>query len=103
MHVLVAHVLALQPDPFAAALAVVGEVGLVAGQAAGLLVRQHVALAGEDGVAVPAAEVGAVPVLAQGVRELAGEDDLVARAATRPEVLCVMTLAEDASVEDAVR
>ena len=51
---------------------------------------------------MPAAEVRAVPVLAQGAGELPGKDELVARPAARPEVLGVVTLAEDSAVKNAV-
>ena len=51
---------------------------------------------------MPAAEVRAVPVLAQGAGELPGKDELVARSAARPEVLGVVTLAEDSAVKNAV-
>ena len=79
------------------------EILLVAGDAAGVLVGEDVLVAREDLVAVPAAEVVAVPVLAQRLRVLAREDELVAGAAPRLQVLCVVPLAVDFVVEYAVR
>lgn len=80
-----------------------GEVLLVTGHAAGVLVGEHVLVARKHLVAVPAAKVVAVPVLAQGLGVLTGEDELVARAAPGLQVLGVVTLAVDLVVEHAVR
>ena len=79
------------------------EVLLVAGDAARVLVGEDVLVAREDLVAVPAAEVVAVPVLAQRLGVLPGEDELVAGAAPRLQVFRVVALAVDFVVEYAVR
>ena len=103
VHVLVGHVRRVEADRFLAELTGVSEVLLITRDTAGMLVGEDVLVAGEDLVAVPAAEVVAVPVLAQRLRVLPGKDELVAGAAPRLQVFCVVSLAVDFVVEYAVR
>ena len=79
MHGVVAHVLGVEPDALAALLTRVGKVLLVAGNATGVLVGDHVALAGQHGLAVPTAEVITMPVLVQSLDVLPRKYELVAR------------------------
>ncbi len=102
VHILVGHVLGVEADFLLTLLARVREVLLVAWHAARVLVREDVLASGEHLVAVPAAKVVAVPVLAQRLRVLAGEDELVAGAAPGLQVLRVVALAVNLVVEHAV-
>lgn len=68
--------LGVDADGLAALLAAVGEHALVALDAVGVVIAQHVALPGERLVALPAAEVPAVPVLVHRLRVLATENEL---------------------------
>ena len=68
--------LGVDADGLAALLAGVGEDGLVALDAVGMVVAEHVALAGQRLVALPAAEVTRVPVLGHGLGVLATENQL---------------------------
>ncbi len=102
VHVFVSHVLRVQSYLEVAELALVSEVLLVAWNAARVVVGEHVSLSREDGVAVPAAEVMAVPVLGEGLGVLPRENQLVAGAAARLQVLGVVALAVHVVVEDAV-
>ena len=103
VHVLVGHVRRVEPDRFLAELTRVREVLLVTRDTARVLVGEDILVAREDLVAVPAAKVVAVPILAQRLRVLPGKDELVAGAATRLQVFCVVSLAVYFVVEYAVR
>lgn len=70
--------LGVDADGLAALLAGVGEDGLVAGHAVRMLIPQDVALPGQALVALPAAEVLAVPVLVHGLGVLPAENKLEA-------------------------
>lgn len=76
---LVRQVLGVDADGLGALLARVSEHLLVAAHAVRVLVAQHVSLAGQRVVALPAAEVARVPVLVHGLRVLPGEDQLIVR------------------------
>lgn len=71
MLVFVGQVLRIDADRLVALLAHVGEHVLVALDAVGVLVTQHVPLAGETLVALPTAEVTRVPILRHGLGVLA--------------------------------
>jgi hypothetical protein len=68
--------LRVNADSLAALLASVGENALVALDAVGVLITQHVPLPGEGLVTLPAAEVAAVPVLVHCLGVLATENEL---------------------------
>ena len=103
VQLLVAHVLRVEPYRLAALAAQVGEVGLVAGHAAGVVVGEDVLSARQAGVAVPAAKVLPVPVLVEGPGVAPGKDELVAGAAPRLQLFRVVPLAVEAVLVDAVR
>jgi len=69
--VLVRQILGVDADGLAALLTVVGEDGLVALDAVGVVITEHVALPSQRLVALPAAEVAGVPVLVHGLGVLA--------------------------------
>lgn len=69
--VLVGQILGVDSDDLVALLASVGEDALVALDAVGVVIAQHVALARQRLVALPAAEVPRVPVLVHGLGVLA--------------------------------
>lgn len=71
--------LRVDADDLVALLAAVGEDALVALDAVGVLIAQHVALARERLVALPAAEVATVPVLVHRLGVLATENELGTR------------------------
>lgn len=71
----VAH-LGIDADGLVALLAAVGEDALVAFDAVGVLIPQHVPVAGQRLVALPAAEVTGVPVLVHRLRVLPAENQL---------------------------
>lgn len=73
---LVRQVLGVDADGLGALLAGVGEHLLVALHAVGVLITQHVSLAGQRVVALPAAEVARVPVLVHGLGVLAREHEI---------------------------
>lgn len=73
---LVGEVLGVDANGLGALLAGVSEHLLVAADAVRVLVTQHVPLAGERVVALPAAEVARVPVLVHGLGVFAGEHEL---------------------------
>lgn len=66
--------LGVDPDDLAALLAVVRKHILVALDAVGMVVTQHIPLSGQAVVALPAAEVVVVPVLVHGFRVFAAEN-----------------------------
>lgn len=66
--------LRVDSDDFVALLAGVGEYGFVAFDAVGVVIAQHVPLASQRLVALPAAEMRRMPVLIHGLRELAAEN-----------------------------
>lgn len=66
--------LRVDADCLVALLADVGEHILVAFDAVGMLVAQHVALAGQTLVTLPAAEVAGMPILRHGLGVLATEN-----------------------------
>lgn len=66
--------LRVDADGFVALLAAVGEDALVTLDAVGVLIAKHVALTGQRLVALPAAEVTAVPVLVHGFGVFAAEN-----------------------------
>lgn len=68
--------LRVDADDLVALFAAVGEDALVALDAVGVLIAQHVPLAGERLVALPAAEVAAVPVLVHRLGVFATENEL---------------------------
>ena len=103
VHIFVGHVRRVEPDRFLAELTRVREVLLVTRDTARVLVGEDILVAREDLVAVPAAKVVAVPILAQRLRVLPGKDELVAGAAPRLQVFCVVSLTVDFVVEYAVR
>jgi len=72
--VFVRQVLGIDADKRAAVVAGVGEHALVALGAVRVVVLQHIALAGERLVALPAAKVLAVPLLRHGLGVLAAEN-----------------------------
>lgn len=66
--------LGVDPDDLAALLAVVRKHILVALDAVGMVVTQHIPLSGQAVVALPATEVVVVPVLVHGFRVFAAEN-----------------------------
>lgn len=74
--------LRVDADSLAALLAAIGEDALVALDAVGVLIAQHVALARERLVALPAAEVAAVPVLVHRLGVFATENELKTKKVT---------------------
>lgn len=68
--------LRVDADGFVALFAAVGEDALVALDAVRVFVTEHIALAGERLVALPAAEVAAVPVLVHRLGVFATENKL---------------------------
>ena len=98
VEIFVVHVPGLQTYQFAAALALAGEVVLVAGDAGGPEVGEDVLLSGQLGVAVPAGEVVVVPVPAHGPGVAAGENQLVAGPAPGLHLLSVMPAAHQVRV-----
>ena len=68
--------LGIDADDAAAVVARVGEDGLVALDAVGMLVAQDVALARQRFIALPAAEVSQVPIFRHGLGVLATENQL---------------------------
>ena len=88
--IFVADVTALQAYHLAAALALAGEVALVAGDAGWPEVCQHVLLARELGVTVPAGEVVRVPVSVHGPGVRPGKDELVTGGTPRLHLLRVV-------------
>lgn len=78
MFVLVRQVLGVYADHSRAVLAGVGEDGLVALDAVGMVVLEDVALASQRLVTLPAAEVTRVPILRHGLGVLPAENELLA-------------------------
>lgn len=68
--------LGVDADSLVAFLASVGEDGLVALDAVGVVISQDIALTCQGFVALPAAEVTRMPVLRHRLRVLAAEDKL---------------------------
>lgn len=66
--------LGVNADDFVALLAAIGEYALVALDAVGMLVSQDITLTSQRLIALPAAEVAAVPVLVHCLRVLATEN-----------------------------
>lgn len=66
--VFVRQILGINSDSLVAFLANIGKDGLVALDAVGMVVSQHIALSGQRLVALPAAEVARVPVLRHRLR-----------------------------------
>lgn len=96
--VFVRQVLRVDADGFVAFFAAVGEDALVALDAVGVLIPEDVALAGQRLVALPAAEVTAVPVLVHRLGVFATENKLVTGMTPRFQSLCIMANAEQSSV-----
>ncbi|CAN7986490.1 unnamed protein product, partial [Ixodes hexagonus] len=100
--------LGVDSDGFGAFFARVGEDLLVAADAVGMLVSQHVPLARQGLVTLPTAEVARMPVLVHGFRYCcpgspASRTHLVAGGAPGLEGLGVVSLAVEVSVLGAVR
>lgn len=66
--------LRVDSDDFVALLAGVGEYGFVAFDAVRVVIAQHIPLASQRLVALPAAKMCRMPVLIHGLRELAAEN-----------------------------
>lgn len=77
MLVLVRQVLGVNADGLVAFFAAVGEDAFVTLDAVGVFVTKHIALTGERLVALPAAEVAAMPVLVHRLGVLATENKLI--------------------------
>ena len=90
VEIFIADVPAVKTYQLPAALALAGEVGLVAGDAGGSEVSEDVLLSSQLGVTVPAAEVVGVPVPAHGPGVRPGKDQLVAGPAARLHLLRVV-------------
>jgi len=73
MLVLVRQVLGINADELVAVIAGVGEDALVTFGAVGMVVLEHIALASETLIALPAAEVLRVPLLIHRLREFAAD------------------------------
>lgn len=89
--VFVRQVLRVDADGFVAFFAAVGEDALVALDAVGVLIPQDVALAGQRLVALPAAEVTAVPVLVHRLGVFATENKLITSMTPRLQSFSIMS------------
>lgn len=96
--VFVRQVLRIDADGFVAFFAAVGEDAFVALDAVGVLIPEDVALASQRLVALPAAEVTAVPVLVHRLGVFATENKLVTGMTPRLQSLCIMANAIQSSV-----
>jgi len=93
VHVLIADVPGVEANQLTATSAIVSEVCLIARQAGGVLISQHISLAAELGVAMPAGEMASVVVPIESPRVGATEYKLITSAASWLDLLSIVSLA----------
>ena len=78
------------------------EVSFIAADAGGSLICQHILVTSEFSITVPATEVVGVPITTHGFGVGTREDELITRGTARLDLLCVVSLAVEQVLVDAV-